>query len=103
MPFRACPNDVATVMFTSGSTATPKAVPLTHSQLLWSCEQKLLRHHELGAFLPGSSPTAGTLSLLPNFHVIGFQNNFIFKCDRSEPARLAAGDWPDAASPTARG
>eukprot|EP00966_Prymnesium_polylepis_P117703 2721071-Prymnesium_polylepis.1 len=60
-------------MFTSGSTSTPKAVPLTHSGLLWNCEQKR-------AVSPGlaGAPNAGTLSFLPNFHVIGFTNNFLF-------------------------
>ena len=33
-------------MFTSGSTATPKAVPLTHANLLWSAEEKLRQQRE---------------------------------------------------------
>ena len=66
-------NDVAAIMFTSGSTATPKAVPLTHRGLLWNCRQRLALQAEAFA-----EPNAGTLSLLPNFHVIGFTNNFLF-------------------------
>ena len=59
----------ALIMFTSGSTSTPKPVPFTHGQLLWSLEhnqQQVLRFQ--GAL---SAPGAGTLSFLPNFHVIG--------------------------------
>eukprot|EP00966_Prymnesium_polylepis_P068882 1600133-Prymnesium_polylepis.2 len=65
--------DVAAIMFTSGSTATPKAVPLTHRGLLWNCRQRLALQADAFA-----EPNAGTLSLLPNFHVIGFTNNFLF-------------------------
>lgn len=77
--------DIATVMFTSGSTGTPKAVPLTHQGLLWSCRQKLAAH--------GGSDAVkrGTLSFLPNYHVMGFTNNFIFNvCVARCPAFIHA-------------
>jgi acyl-coenzyme A synthetase/AMP-(fatty) acid ligase len=67
-------DSLALIMFTSGSTSTPKPVPFTHGQLLWSLEhnqQQVLRFQEAL-----SAPGAGTLSFLPNFHVIGFLNNF---------------------------
>ena len=60
------PDALAFIMFTSGSTATPKGVPLTHGGLVWLCHQRLAATPD--AF---SAPHAGTLSLLPNFHVIG--------------------------------
>ena len=66
-------SSTAVIMFTSGSTSTPKAVPLTQYGLLWNCEQKRLMSPELVG-----APHAGTLSFLPNFHVIGFTNNFLF-------------------------
>ena len=37
---RPSADDVALVMFTSGTSALPKAVPLTHGGLLWSCDAK---------------------------------------------------------------
>ena len=67
------PDALAFIMFTSGSTATPKGVPLTHGGLVWLCHQRLAATPD--AF---SAPHAGTLSLLPNFHVIGLTNNFLF-------------------------
>lgn len=64
---------IALIMFTSGSTATPKGVPLTHAGLLWNFALKLSSSPELT-----DDDDAGTLSLLPNFHVIGLCNNFLF-------------------------
>jgi acyl-CoA synthetase (AMP-forming)/AMP-acid ligase II len=34
------PSDTAVIMFTSGTSSTPKPVPLTHGGLLWSCAAK---------------------------------------------------------------
>jgi long-subunit acyl-CoA synthetase (AMP-forming) len=72
-------------MFTSGSTATPKAVPLTHGGLLWNCEQRQLVSPDLVA-----ASNASTLSFLPNFHVIGFVNNFLFNLCAARPQALTA-------------
>eukprot|EP00854_Cymbomonas_tetramitiformis_P004259 gene4259-5243_t len=71
--FEEVSRDTAIVMFTSGSTGTPKAVPVTHAGLLWNCARKL----ELSpsAF---TAPGASTVCFLPNFHVVGFVNNFLF-------------------------
>ena len=73
--------EVAAVMFTSGSTGRPKGVPLTHEGILWSCRAKLSAHARSAGLDPGTGRRAcrrGTLSFLPNFHVMGFTNNFIF-------------------------
>ena len=67
------PHSRALVMFTSGSTGKPKAVPLTHAGLLWTFEQRARLCPEALA-----QPNAGTLCFLPNFHVIGLANNFLF-------------------------
>ncbi|KAH8070271.1 hypothetical protein JL720_11832 [Aureococcus anophagefferens] len=69
---QAGPRDVAVVMFTSGSTGRPKGVPMTHAGLLHACRSKLVAH---GGF---PNVARGTVSFLPNFHVIGFVNNFLF-------------------------
>lgn len=63
----------ALVMFTSGSTGKPKGVPITHKGALWACRTKLDAHDGIDNVRPN-----GTLSFLPNFHVIGFINNFLF-------------------------
>jgi long-subunit acyl-CoA synthetase (AMP-forming) len=65
---------IAVILFTSGSTSTPKGVPLTHAGMLWSFEQRL-------KFSPAPfcAPNAGTLCFLPNFHVMGLCSNFFFK------------------------
>ena len=48
------PDDVAVVMFTSGTSALPKAVPLTHRNLLWSCNAKVRGCNPH----PGCNPTS---------------------------------------------
>ena len=52
------PDAVAAIMFTSGSTGAPKAVPLTHGGLLWSCRAKLRTHGGLAAFGPSATSDA---------------------------------------------
>ena len=64
---------VAVVLFTSGSTSMPKAVPHRHSSLLWNC-RNIFREKSEAALLPN----AGTVCFLPNFHAIGLTVNFIF-------------------------
>ena len=52
-------------------------MPFTHANLLWSLEHNQQPRLRLPDALP---PGAGTVSFLPNFHVIGFINNFLSKC-----------------------
>ena len=66
-------NPVAVILFTSGSTSTPKAVPHRHSSLLWNCRNISREKSEAVLF-----PNAGTVCFLPNFHAIGLTVNFIF-------------------------
>ena len=73
---RPKPSDVAAVMFTSGTSALPKPVPLTHDGLLWSCRAK--RHAERTVLGVRDDEHRGTLAFLPTFHVIGFTNNFLY-------------------------
>ena len=72
-------SDVAVVMFTSGTSALPKPVPLTHAGLLWSCKSKLTAEREVLGIGDGDKTAhRGTLAFLPSFHVIGFTNNFLY-------------------------
>ena len=68
-----CDSPVAVILFTSGSTSTPKAVPHRHSSLLWNCQNISREKSEALLF-----PNAGTVCFLPNFHAIGLTVNFIF-------------------------
>ena len=93
LPSNTCPgathapiaaDDVAVVMFTSGTSSLPKPVPLTHRGLLWACRSKAHAEEEaLGLPLSrapqdGAQHHRGTLAFLPTFHVIGFTNNFLY-------------------------
>jgi acyl-CoA synthetase (AMP-forming)/AMP-acid ligase II len=80
------PDDVALVMFTSGTSALPKAVPLTHAGLLWSCAAKAAAEEEQIGFAARGAAHRGTLAFLPTFHVIGFTNNFLRGARESNPS-----------------
>ena len=59
-------DDVALLMFTSGTSALPKAVPLTHGGLLWSCATKAAAEDSLLGFSArGAPPTP--IALLAGF------------------------------------
>lgn len=62
-PGPASADDVALVLHTSGTTARPKQVPLTHANLRASA-----RH--IGALL-GLGPTDACLNIMPLFHIHG--------------------------------
>lgn len=88
------PDAVAVIMFTSGTSALPKPVPLTHRGLLWSCRAKAHAERSVFGLVGGADSSQypqeeasigdrgwtehrGTLAFLPIFHVIGFTNNFL--------------------------
>jgi 1-acyl-sn-glycerol-3-phosphate acyltransferase len=60
---RLAPDDEAVVLFTSGSEALPKAVPLSHRNLLSNLA-------DIGAWVP-FAPGDRLLSILPPFHSFG--------------------------------
>lgn len=66
---RAKPRDVAVVLFTSGSENLPKAVPLTHRNLMTDARGILM----LGDVLEGDV----TLGLLPPFHSFGLTTTIV--------------------------
>lgn len=67
----------ALVLFTSGSTAAPKAVPLTHAGLLWTAESKIYSEGHDSHAAAGRAH-AGSVCMLPTFHVISLVCNVIF-------------------------
>ncbi len=60
---------VASILFTSGTTVAPKAVPLTHANFMANAEA-LLAVHSMG-------PTDEILSVLPMYHVFEFTAGFL--------------------------
>lgn len=54
--------DTATLVYTSGTTSTPKGVQLSHSNLLWAAETVARKHFQLG-------PHDRFLSYLPLSHI----------------------------------
>ena len=72
-PHQAAPSDFCIIMFTSGSTGVPKAVPLTHIGMCWLFETKLQAEAE---FYPADH--GGTMCFLPHYHVMGFCMNWLF-------------------------
>lgn len=68
-PVRVDPDAIASILFTSGTTLTPKAVPLTHRNLLTNASA-LLSVHRIG-------PCDELLSVLPLYHVFEFTGGFL--------------------------
>jgi acyl-CoA synthetase (AMP-forming)/AMP-acid ligase II/1-acyl-sn-glycerol-3-phosphate acyltransferase/acyl carrier protein len=88
---RAAVPDTAVVLFTSGSESVPKAVPLTHTNILTN-DRDVLRHIEL-------TGRDALLSMLPPFHSFGLTVDLVlplltgvravFHSNPTESAKLA--------------
>ena len=84
--------ETAAILFTSGSEALPKAVPLTHANILANCR-------DIAAVLKITSHDS-MLSMLPPFHSLGLTGNIalplafglpaVYHANPTEGARLAA-------------
>lgn len=89
------PDDIAVLMQTSGTTARPKIVPVTHAQLMWNARQAPIDEHDR------------YLSVGPVFNSTGLQNA-LFTPLVAGAATVIAGaydgarfvDWLDAFKPT---
>jgi len=68
------PTAVASILFTSGTTVAPKAVPLTHANFLANAEA-LLAVHPIG-------PADELLSVLPMYHAFEFTAGFLIPLSR---------------------
>jgi len=68
-PHRVDPDSIASILFTSGTTLTPKAVPLTHRNLMANA-RALLAVHTIG-------PVDEILSVLPLYHAFEFTGGFL--------------------------
>ena len=66
------PDDIAVLLFTSGTAGAPRAAKLTHGNLLANVDQVLALGPAPGASGDGDAPTPEVvLSVLPLFHVFG--------------------------------
>jgi long-subunit acyl-CoA synthetase (AMP-forming)/HEAT repeat protein/dienelactone hydrolase len=65
------PEDLAVILYTSGSTKLPKGVPLTHLNILYNREAGLRAWK--GCFGPGDK----TLGFLAFFHIMGLVSEFL--------------------------
>lgn len=66
------PDDLASVVYTSGTTGAPKGVRLTHANLrtnVRQCRARLADRPDRPADVPGIGPESTTLSFLPLSHV----------------------------------
>ncbi len=68
-PFISDGNDIASILFTSGTTVAPKAVPLTHRNFLANASA-LIDVHPI-------FPNDELLSVLPMYHAFEFTGGFI--------------------------
>jgi acyl-CoA synthetase (AMP-forming)/AMP-acid ligase II len=63
------PDDIAMILFTSGSTGEPKAAVLSHANLLWNAEG-IIRHTDI-------TPDDRLLHVMPLHHTNGVNNQVI--------------------------
>lgn len=85
------PDDYAVIFATSGTTGNPKAVPLTHENLLSNCEATR-------AMIPTITPDDTFLNVLPNFHSFGYTVTIILPLTIGARLSIAPSFLPPAAT-----
>jgi long-chain acyl-CoA synthetase len=80
-PARLAPDDLAIMLYTSGSSGRPKGVPSTHRNILsallsWELDYRII---DTVAGITPAVPTEqpGTLLAIPLFHVTGLHSSFL--------------------------
>ncbi|MBR0251445.1 MAG: AMP-binding protein [Synergistaceae bacterium] len=83
--------DYAVIFATSGTTGNPKAVPLTHENLLSNCEATI-------AGVPSITSNDTFLNVLPNFHSFGYTVTIILPLTIGAKISIAPSFLPPAAT-----
>ncbi len=83
------PEDLAIIFATSGTTGLPKAVPLTHNNLISNCE-------EVRAMIPSINSDDVVLNVLPNFHSFGYTVTIILPLTIGAKLAIAPSFLPPA-------
>ncbi|MFY0690577.1 MAG: AMP-binding protein [Paracoccaceae bacterium] len=88
-PVADAPADrVAALLYTTGTTSTPKGVMLTHANLCWNAR--------VSANLRGMTPNDTVLGVLPGTHVFGFSSSFLSSLYAGSCIRFISRFTPEA-------
>ena len=90
------PDDLATMLYTSGSTGHPKGVPSSHRNILsallsWEAD-RLIGERMAGLDAAPPAAQAGTLLAVPLFHVTGLHASYL-SCYRSQRRLVCMYKW----------